>query len=607
MTLLSRLSASASTEAESTRNMPSSELTDSEVMAQRVYAVSRLTPTIMIANIINAFSVLLVLHMEDQQRTDAYIWAGVVLCSAAYFLFLTYQRRDKPYRRSIWQAAILGALWTYPSIAMLPDLEGIAQSFLVAMVAGMVAGGAITLYPLPLAAYAFCSIILVGSMGSFAATGISTFWGFALVTAAFAFIIYRSIARHEQIFVSEFVLRRSLDRQRARMGEMLTEAREEVTTERKLAEDRLLQTQKMEAIGQLTAGIAHDFNNLLTAVRGHAELLRLKPDAETDLIDPIIQSADGGAALVRQLLAFARKQTLAPVPICPRTAIEQTIHLMRGTLREDIAIKLKIEGSHWAIKIDPNLFNNALLNLGTNARDAMPQGGTILISVKNRLITEEDGSDAEYVRISVCDTGEGMPLAVREKAVEPFFTTKEFGGGSGLGLSMVYGFVKQSGGDMKIDSTPGLGTCVHIDLPRSLEEPGTALKEASGPAAETGGNRHVLLIEDDPSVRKTLKAMLLSLDYRVDAAESVEQARLAMEMLPERPDILVTDVVLPGGQWGTEFAREVAAQHPDMGILLISGFHADLASFGLEGGQNALLPKPFSRDDLAGALGSFVQ
>ncbi|WP_373636513.1 ATP-binding protein [Yoonia sp. BS5-3] len=581
---------------------PAIDPTEGEVMARRAFAVSRLTPPMMIANLLNAFSIPLVLHLEDQSRLDAYIWAIIVGTNACYFLFQIYRRRNKPFpkvlsqrvhRRAVIQAALLGALWAYPGLVMLPHLEGLAQAFLCAMAAGMVAGGAITLYPIPAAAYAFCGTVVVGSLAGFSRTAEPAFWGYALVSATFALIIYRSIARHERIFVSEFRLRKLLDRRNDHMGEMLEQAREEVRTERQLAEKRMLQTQKMEAIGQLTAGIAHDFNNLLTAVRGNAELLKLENDAQSDLIDPIIQSADSGAALVRQLLAFARKQTLAPAPVNTRQAISETAALLRRSLREDITVETQFEGTPWPIRIDPHLLSNALLNLGTNARDAMPQAGTITISTRNL------AAESDFVRVSFCDTGTGMPEHVRERAIEPFFTTKEFGAGSGLGLSMVYGFVKQSGGDMSIEHAASGGVCVRLDLPRSYEMPDTPddAPAPEGPAPET---QSILLIEDNQVVMRTLLGILQSLGYAVTAVESVESARKVLA--DENPDILITDIVLPGGQWGSGFAREMAKTRPQMRILMISGFHSELASLGLEPHQGTLLAKPFSREQLEQAL-----
>ncbi len=575
---------------------------DREVIARRAYAVSRLTPSMMTANLVNACCVPLVLYLDGQTRMDAFVWAAIVIANASHFLWQTYARRKKPfpntlsprvYKRAIIQAGFLGALWAYPGLVMLPQLDGIAQAFLVALAAGMVAGGAITLYPMPLAAYAFCGVVVLGSMTGFSRADAPSYWGFAIVSVTFAFIVFRSIARHERIFVSEFRLRKLLDRQNDLMGGMLEQAREEVRTERQLAQERLLQTQKMEAIGQLTAGIAHDFNNLLTAVRGNAELLMIEEDAQTYLIEPIIQSADSGAALVRQLLAFARKQTLAPAPVNTRQAITEAAELLRRSLREDIIVETKFDGAPWPIRIDPHLFSNALLNLGTNARDAMPQAGAITISTRNL------AADADFVRVSFCDTGTGMPEHVRERAIEPFFTTKEFGAGSGLGLSMVYGFVKQSGGDMSIEHAAGGGVCVRLDLPRSAEPPEIPddTPAPTGPAPET---QSLLLIEDNPVVLRTLIGIIESLGYAVTAVESVERARKVLADFT--PDILVTDIVLPGGQWGSAFAREMAKTCPDMRILMISGFHSELASLGLEPHQGTLLAKPFSREQLEQAL-----
>ncbi len=583
---------------------------DGQVLARRIFAISRLTPTMMLANIANALSVLLVLWFENQFRLDAVCWAMIVISMAGWVMFRHASRRNKPfpeklssrtYRRSVIQAAFLGALWAYPGLVILPETDGLLQAFFIALAAGMIAGGAITLYPLPAAAYAFCGIVLVGSFIGFSRTAEQpTFWAFALVSTTFLIIVSQSIKRHERVFVSEFEARTILDNQNEHMGEMLEAARKDAMEERKRNEERLLQTQKLEAIGQLTAGIAHDFNNLLTAIRGHAELLEMSGDARKDLIDPIVQSSDRGAELVRRLLAFARQQSMAPNPVFPLEIIHETAALMRRTLREDIEVRLDVPTETWPILIDPGLFTNAILNLGTNARDAMPDGGTLTISLDN---APEDQVPShltgDFVRLQVHDTGAGMDSETQRRAIEPFFTTKEFGTGSGLGLSMVYGFALQSGGTMSIESTPNEGTTVSLFLPRSAIVPET--HEDDAPKSLPRGERQtVLLVEDNPSVRSCVTRLLESLDYVVTETESVEAAKDVMSQSTEAPDMILSDIVLPGGQRGTDFVREVRLSHPKTGVVLMTGY-ADTGGAKVEDTLEGVLflRKPFARAELA--------
>lgn len=589
-----------------------------QVLARRIFAISRLTPTMMFANVANALSVLLILWFEDQVRLDAVVWALVVVVTASMFTARQAARNSKPfpdslskrtYRRSVVQAALLGMLWAYPGLIILPAVEGLLQAFFIALAAGMIAGGAIALYPLPAAAYAFCGMIIAGSFIGFSRTAEQpTFWAFALVTTTFLFIVYQSIRRHERVFVSEFEARKILDNQNEHMGEMLEAARNDALEERKRNEARLLQAQKLEAVGQLTAGIAHDFNNLLTAVRGHAELLALPENADRDLIEPIIQSSDRGAELVRRLLAFARQQTMAPSPVFPEEIVRETTALMRRTLREDIEVRLELTADCWPILIDINLLSNAILNLGTNARDAMPEGGVITISLNNtpngRTPPHLTG---DFVRLCVHDTGSGMDDETQRRAIEPFYTTKEFGTGSGLGLSMVYGFAVQSGGAMSIESELEEGTTVTLYLPRSAIAPESAADEASEKPA-TGNGQTVLLVEDNPSVRDSVTRLLESLGYSVMAAESVEAAKNVMENASDDPAIILSDVVLPGGQRGTGFIEEIRQSHPRIALILMTGY-AETEGVVVEGARQGvlLLNKPFSRSELATVLAEALQ
>ena len=583
-----------------------------QILARRVYAISRLTPTMMFANIANALSVLLILWFEDKVRLDVIIWSVIVISLAGLVALRQSVQRNKSFpetlssrthRRSVIHAALLGMLWAYPGLVILPDVDGLLQAFFIALAAGMIAGGAIALYPLPAAAYAFCGMIIAGSFIGFSRTAEQpTFWAFALVTTTFLFIIYQSIRRHERIFVSEFEARKILDSQNEHMGEMLHTARIETLEERKRNEERLLQVQKLEAIGQLTAGIAHDFNNLLTAIRGHAELLAISEHPQKDLIEPIVQSSDRGADLVRRLLAFARQQTMAPIPVYPHEIVGETTALMRRTLREDIEIRLDVGPDLWPILIDPNLLSNAIINLGTNARDSMPNGGAITISLKNSPHGQQPTHlTGDFVRLCVRDNGSGMNAETRRRAIEPFYTTKEFGSGSGMGLSMVYGFAVQSGGMMSIDSAPNEGTTVTLFLPRSAICPEIDTNDTTKEVIK-GEGKTVLLVEDNPAVRNSLVRLLESLDYTVTATESAEAAKQLLEQVEEHPAIILSDTILPGGQRGTDFVQDVYRSNPRIAIVLMTGYSEANTHEVADTLHGVFLRKPFARAELAAAL-----
>ena len=383
-------------------------------------------------------------------------------------------------------------------------------------------------------------------------------------------------------------------------------------TEKREAEHRLRQAQKMEAVGQLTGGIAHDFNNLLTVVIGNAGLIADKPDTRAEIkkyAAAVVAAGRRGAELTQRLLAFGRRQTLAPRKIDCNRLIESMRDLLARTLGEDIEMKIPLAGDLWEAFADAAQLESAILNLALNARDAMPNGGALSIATANVSLTEEsrvataEVEPGDYVTISVTDDGEGMPPTVVERAFEPFFTTKDVGKGSGLGLSMVYGFAKQSNGHVTIYSEPGFGTTVRIYLPAI---PGRAEKdEASGDVAIAefpGAGENVLLVEDDDSVRTYAVACLQELGYRVVAAANGREAlRRVEEGIPV--DVLVTDIVMPGGMNGRQVVEAVRGRRPGVKVLFISGYAEDvLADRNALAEQFRLLNKPFAKPELARAL-----
>ena len=375
-------------------------------------------------------------------------------------------------------------------------------------------------------------------------------------------------------------------------------------TEEKRMQAALVQAQKMEAIGQLTGGLAHDFNNLLTVIIGNlAALQDHRPnDAEVlEFVEPALQSARRGVQLIKRLLTFSRQQPLEPQAVELGRLIGNLSKLVRRSLPESIAVSTDLAGASIYALVDPGQLESALLNFALNARDAMPDGGRLHIAARSVELAGDaatfDVLPGRYALLEVADNGSGMDAATLARVFEPFFTTKRFGLGSGLGLSMAYGFVKQSGGGISIQSQPGQGTTVLMVLPLTTPE-----SDGDAPAddsALTNGGELVLLVEDDPDVRRVVRQQLVDFGYPVIEAENGVQA---LEMIEQITDIaiVVSDVIMPGGINGRQLAAAVLGDHPHMRIVLMSGYTDEAA--GDVGNELPVLAKPFAAQDLARAL-----
>ena len=385
-------------------------------------------------------------------------------------------------------------------------------------------------------------------------------------------------------------------------------------TEQRRTQSALAQAQKMEAIGQLTGGLAHDFNNMLTVVMGNlqglVEVLAEHPAAATavaDYVEPALAAAEGGAGLVRRLLAFARQQPIAPVVVDVNALVLGMARLIRRSLPNTINITTASHDVELHAMVDPNQLESALLNLALNARDAMPDGGELSIACSLDCIEGPFAADLElppncYVQIAVSDNGTGMDSATLSHVFEPFFTTKKFGLGSGLGMAMVYGFIKQSGGGLRVRSEPARGTTVSLLLPRALRSatvspapPATAV--ASAKVLE---GRLVLLVEDDDKVRDVVRKQLSALGCAVLEAESGHEAADMIENIPAIAFVL-SDVVMPGGMDGRALARFVRRFRPELPVVLMSGY-ADTTDAKREDGEVLMLDKPFTHERLVEVL-----
>ncbi|WP_298961938.1 CHASE3 domain-containing protein [uncultured Methylobacterium sp.] len=379
-------------------------------------------------------------------------------------------------------------------------------------------------------------------------------------------------------------------------------------TKRAQAESVLREAQKMQAIGQLTGGIAHDFNNLLQVILGNLEFVRAKLIDDAKLqqrIERAAWAAQRGATLTGQLLAFARKQPLAPAPVDLAATMPDLVPLLRRTLGEHIEVRYVETAGLWAAMADPAQLESAVLNLALNARDAMPGGGRLTIELGNKVLDETYARHhaeviaGDYTMVAVSDTGHGMTPEVVARVFEPFFTTKPDGKGTGLGLAMVFGFVKQSGGHVKIYSEPGEGTTVKLYLPRAIGA-APAAQRADAPIELPRGSGTVLVVEDETAVREIACAILADLGYRVLEAADGEEALRVFGANTTAIDLLLTDVVLPGKLRGRELVDRVRTLRPEVPVLFMSGYTENsIVHHGRLDDGVQLIGKPFKREQLA--------
>jgi signal transduction histidine kinase len=409
------------------------------------------------------------------------------------------------------------------------------------------------------------------------------------------------------------LVQRRSNEQLARHAEQLANANQALESQieqRELAEEALRQSQKMEAIGQLTGGVAHDFNNLLQVILGNLERLgrRLSTPGKEGavLLESAIRAAGRAATLTQRLLAFARRQPLAPMTLDLNQLVTGMMELFQRSLGEQISVDTVLAAGLWRVFVDENQLENALVNLAVNARDAMPQGGRLIVETRNARLDEayvrawQDVRPGDYVLVTVTDTGMGMSKEIMARAFDPFFTTKDVGQGTGLGLSQVYGFVHQSGGHVEIDSTPGEGTSIRLYLPRFFELE-SAVTGGPAPQQLPLGNQHesILVVEDEADVRGFTRDTLHELGYDVREAPDGSAALVVLDHEPNLR-LIFTDIGLPGRLNGRQLAEEARRRRPGLKVLLTTGYTRDtLAREGrLEPGM-ALLVKPFTEADLA--------
>ena len=376
------------------------------------------------------------------------------------------------------------------------------------------------------------------------------------------------------------------------------------------SERRLAHVQKMEAVGQLTGGIAHDFNNLLLVISGNLELLEMRLDDEDSraLLADARDAAALGSKLTDQLLTFARRRHMEPQVIQLNDLVVNITDMLRRTLGEHISLSTSLARDVWLTKADPSQFQSAIINLAVNARDAMPRGGKLVVETRN-ITFGADHADfqpelkpGDYVQLSISDTGTGMPPEVRDRVFEPFFTTKEKGRGTGLGLAMVYGFVKQSGGHITVYSEVGYGTTINLYFPRSDTDASTGLTSKSARDLDPDARETILVVEDDERVRHLTLRRLKLIGYSVlEASDGPTALEILRSSAPV--DLVFTDLVMPGGLSGRDVAMRARELKPGIKVLMTSGYAEELVHGDeLDREQLKVLRKPYQQADLVAAL-----
>ncbi len=391
-----------------------------------------------------------------------------------------------------------------------------------------------------------------------------------------------------------------------RINDLLAERVQAALAERDEAEAALRRAQKLEAVGQLTGGVAHDFNNLLTVIIGALDLMQRHPKDEARrerMIEAAQSAARRGERLTQQLLAFSRRQALKPQLLKVDDLLRDSEPLLRRAVGEAVSLNIAPACPEGVANIDGSQFEAALMNLVVNARDATPPGGRISVETLHCRLAAgevEDIKPGDYLCVSVHDTGSGMDADTAGRVFEPFFTTKEPGRGTGLGLSQVYGFARQSGGAATLDSSPGLGATVRIYLPLASEAPDLIEPETPAPATAAGPARRILLVEDEAAVGEMVEAMLTDLGHEVLRAEAAEPALVILRRR-ERIDLMLTDLIMPGGKTGVELAHEAVAIRPGLPVILSSGYTGEALGPAAEAPW-PLLRKPYTADALAAVI-----
>jgi signal transduction histidine kinase/CheY-like chemotaxis protein len=573
----------------------------------QVAAIVCLTPLTMAASCLNAAILLLTLGRLGSLRFGLWIWSALVFALAANYgrNWWVGRHRDpnrqatsRTIRREIIHGWLFGALWGAVPVLTFPGAPAPAQLLVGCLTAGMMCAGGFVLATVPLAGMSYVLLVGAGALLALLQDGFPVYLGLTALMAVYNAVVIVSLNWIAFLFISHFLAEALVQKEVA--------ARERTQAQAAHAE-------RMIALGELAGGIAHDFNNVLQVIAGNAELIERRPEDPQkvrQLARLALEAAERGGSIGRRLLAFARREILTVEPVDPAEVLEGLCQLLAYLFGSDIAIHTEIEPGLGAALTDKAQLQAVLLNLATNARDAMPNGGNLTFTAASERVAQDRNDPilkaGAYVRISVSDTGSGMDSATLLRATEPFFTTKPKGKGTGLGLSMAHGFAEQSGGALSIQSETDRGTIVSIWLPRA----GVAVRPSLGVVTQTSAmtaeldRKHfVLVVDDDELVREVV---MISLEEAGFATEGAEDASHALAYIDQGKavDALITDFAMPGMN-GLDLIREVQRRKPTLPMILLTGHVGDIAAAPIEralGGQVIVLQKPVRPVELAERL-----
>jgi signal transduction histidine kinase/CheY-like chemotaxis protein len=578
------------------------------IRAAQLAGITRLTPLAMIASCLNAAILLITLRNVGAVRSPTLAWAAALFGLAFYYSrgWLRRRRRapdraasPRALKRAILHAVLFGVMWGIVPVITFPGAPEAIQLLIATLTAGMMCAGAFVLGTVPLAGCAYVTVILAGSAYALLADGASAIhFGLLALLFVYAVVVKVNVSWNGLLFVEHF----------------LAEARlQSEISARERAQAEVAHAQRMTALGELAGGVAHDFNNILQGIAGSAVLMaRHAEDAGKigQLSSGILERTERGGAITRRLLGFARRDTLCAEPVAAIDLLTGAAELARDALDASIEVRVRVEPGLPYLFADKTQLEIVLINLATNARDAMPKGGILIFSAERKTVTPDlphpQLPNGNYIAISGTDTGCGMDEATRLRASEPFFTTKPRGQGTGLGLPMAKGFAEQSGGAFAITSTPGAGTTVTLWLPEARTPP--QARFACAARKPPPRQRHVLVVDDDRQVRETMVLTLADAGFVISGAEDAPRA-LAHIDGGARIDALVTDLLMPGID-GLQLIQAARLRKPGLTAILLTGHMGDIAARGASQHGNddyIVLQKPVRPDYLALQLAAALE
>ena len=571
----------------------------------QIGAIVRLIPLTMGASCLNAAILLLTVGSMGPVPASLWIWSSLVFALAVHHgrNWSAVGRRNpnrqatlETMRRAVIHSALFGGLWGALPALSFPGAAPMTQLLVGCLTAGMMCAGGFVLATVPLAGMSYVLLVAAGAFFALLQEGSPIYFGLTALMFVYTAVVIVNLNWNAFLFVSHFLAEAQVQREIA--------AREQARAQAAHAD-------RMIALGELAGGIAHDFNNVLQAIGGHAELIERRPENPQEvqrLARIMLKAVERGGAISRRLLAFARRDILATEPVDPSGMLKGLCELLKHSLGSDIVLRAEMEPGLGAVLADKAQLETVLLNLATNARDAMPNGGNLTFSAASKTLARDQQAPVlkagSYVRISVTDSGTGMDAMTLRRATEPFFTTKSKGKGTGLGLSMAQGFAEQSSGALSLRSEPGRGTTVSMWLPRIdavIAPPPETVMPTAQTAPDRNRRRRVLVVDDDELVREVVMASLADAGFAIEGAEDAPRA-LAYLDRGQAVDALITDFTMPGMN-GLDLIREVRRRQPTLPTILLTGHVGDIAApIDTVGSQLIVLQKPVRPAELVERL-----